>query len=72
MKIEDLWIDINNQPIPLDTPVLVYLTEPSLGRHVHSAEFNAKGFSIIGHNFAWDVSKPTHWMLEPKEPKNRY
>jgi hypothetical protein len=56
-----VWIGINEQPAPIDVPVLVWLEAPSLGRYLHSAEFNKKGVSIIGHHFAWDMPIPTHW-----------
>lgn len=64
------WINVNDDPIPMDTDVLVYLEQPSLGRHVHSANFKAKGISIIGHYFAWDLPKPLYWMPLPEPPKN--
>mgnify|MGYP000405532885 CR=1 FL=1 len=51
--------------VPTDgTPVLVLLEKESLGRRWHSAQFRSN-ISIIGHLFAFDLSKPLGWIELP-------
>ena len=53
-------------------PILVWLEAPSLGSHIHSARIGGKGRpSIIGHQFAFDCPKATHWMEQPSGPDGK-
>jgi hypothetical protein len=57
------------QPIetaPKEGHFLVYLPEEQ--SKVQSARKNANGVFVIGGHFAFDMSKPTHWMLLPDAP----
>lgn len=74
-RLEELttWRPIETAPRDR-TPILVYMPEPDLGRHVHSAQFmdaadGKRGVSLIGHHFAFDApAQPTHWLPPPDAP----
>ncbi len=59
------WRPIDTAPKD-GTWVLVYLEDSSLGVHVYPASFGR--IAMIGHSFAFDMPKPTHWMPLPQPP----
>ncbi len=73
MKFKYLGWEIELFPmdtVPMDgTPVLVYLETESLGSRWHSARFRPN-YKLIGHHFAFDVSKPLGWIPQPQEIQN--
>lgn len=53
------------EEIPMDgTPVLVFLEKESLMRRWHSAIYKSN-YSVIGHQFAFDLSKVIGWIELP-------
>ena len=59
------WIPIDKTPE--EGNFLVYMPEEHM-RKFQVAYFH-KNVSIIGSNFAFDLSKPTHYCELPKEPE---
>lgn len=58
------------QPIetaPREGSFLVYTPDERL--KVQGAHRNANGVFVIGNSFAFDITRPTHWMLLPPAPK---
>ncbi len=48
--------------------VLVWLAEKSLGSYIHSGRMRGGKFFTIGHLFAFDMPKVTHWAYQPGGP----
>lgn len=59
----DAWQPIETAPD--DGEFLVYT--PNERRKIQAAEWHSN-FKVIGNHFAFDLTKPTHWMPLPEPP----
>lgn len=53
---------------PGDGTFLVYLPDEPRGKQMQVATWHPN-VKVIGHVFAFDLTKPTHWMPLPDPPK---